>query len=332
MSERWAEVGERGTYWGVFFVATVNRLLGRTFGRAVLTPVAAYFYLTGGAQRRASRDYLRRVWRAGFLPRRPGLIDGFRHFLTFSWAALDKLVAWSGGIRREDVDGVGGSEGASDVLAEARRSGRGALILTAHLGNPEVVRAIASMSGSFRINVLVHTVHAEMFNRVVKRFAPDSPVRLMQVTDIDLGMAMRLSEAVGRGEWIVMTGDRVAVKERESASVQVDFLGAAAPFATGPYILASALRCPTYTLFCLKHGKRYAVDFELFADPVELPRGRRQEAIRRYAQLFAQRLERALARAPFQWFNFYDYWPSRSAESPARGASETEDRTLRPSL
>ncbi|MEP7211376.1 MAG: lipid A biosynthesis acyltransferase [Alphaproteobacteria bacterium] len=315
MSERWAEVGERGTYWGVFLVASINRLLGRTAGRVVLAPVAAYFYLTGGAQRRASRDYLTRAWRAGLLPRRPGLIDGFRHFLTFSWAALDKLVAWSGGIKRDDVDGVGGSKDASDLLAEARRSGRGALILTAHLGNPEIVRAIASTAGKFRINVLVHTAHAEMFNRIVQRFAPDSPVRLMQVTDVDLGMAMRLSAAVERGEWIVMTGDRVAVKERQSSSVQVDFLGAQAPFAAGPYILASALRCPTYTLFCLKRGKRYTVEFELFADPVELPRGRRQEAIQRYAQMFALRLERALARAPFQWFNFYDYWPSRSADT-----------------
>jgi predicted LPLAT superfamily acyltransferase len=296
--------------------------MGRAVGRAVLTPVAAYFYLTGGAQRRASRDYLRRVWQAGFLPHRPGLVDGFRHFLTFSWAALDKIVAWSGGIKREDVDGVGGSKGASDVLAEARRSGRGALILTAHLGNPEVVRAIASMSGGFRINVLVHTVHAEMFNRVVQRFAPDSPVRLMQVTDIDLGMAMRLSAAVERGEWIVMTGDRVAVKERDMSSVPVDFLGASAPFAAGPYILASALRCPVYTLFCLQQNKRYTVEFELFADPVELPRGQRPEAIGRYAQTFALRLERALARAPFQWFNFYDYWATRPIETLAPGAPD----------
>lgn len=321
MSERWAEVGERGAYWSIFFVAAVYRLLGRTVCRAVLAPVAAYIYLTGGAQRRASHDYLVRAWRAGLLPREPGLGAGLRHFLTFSWAALDKLAAWTGGIRRADVDGVGDGP-AGKAFAEARNSGRGALVLTAHLGNPEVVRAIAAIGGTFRINVLVHTVHAEMFNRVVQRFAPDSPVRLVQVTDIDLGVAMRLSEAVGRGEWIVMTGDRVPVKEREAASVPVNFLGASAPFAAGPYILASALRCPTYTLFCLKQGKRYTVDLEPFADPVDLPRGARQQAIRSYAQMFAQRLERALARAPFQWFNFYDYWPSRADETPARRSPE----------
>ena len=86
-------------------------------------------------------------------------------------------------------------------------------------------------------------------------------------------------------------------------------------------------------MFCLKRGKRYTVDFEPFADPVELPRGRRPEAIRRYAQMFAVRLERALAREPFQWFNFYDYWPSRVVETEARRATDlSEDRTVRPRL
>ncbi|MBI1359088.1 MAG: lipid A biosynthesis acyltransferase [Alphaproteobacteria bacterium] len=324
MSDGWAEVRERGAYWGIFFVASVYRLLGRTMSRAVLVPVATYFYLTGGAQRRASSDYLNRAWQAGLLSRPPGLLSGFRHFVTFSWAALDKLAAWTGGIRRSDIEGVGG-----DRFETARNSGRGALVLTAHLGNPEVVRAIASISGRFRINVLVHTIHAEMFNRVIQRFAPDSPVRLVQVTEIDLATAMGLAEAVERGEWIVMTGDRVAVKERKASSVMVDFLGAPAPFAVGPYILASALRCPVYTLFCLKHRKRYAVEFEAFADPVELPRGRRGEAIRTYAQTFARRLERAVARAPFQWFNFYDYWPSRLTGQPRRVRSANAE-SVRP--
>ncbi len=313
MSDGWAEVRERGAYWGIFLVAAVYRILGRTASRCMLVPVAAYFYLTGGAQRRASSDYLERVWKAGFLPRRPGVLSGFRHFRTFSWAALDKLVAWTGGIRRSDIEGVGNAR-----FDSARSGGRGALVLTAHLGNPEVVRAIASITGKIRINVLVHTIHAEMFNRVIQRFAPDSPVRLVQVTEIDLAMAMGLAEAVGRGEWIVMTGDRVAVSGHETSSVMVDFLGAPAPFAAGPYILASALKCPVYTLFCLKQGNRYAVEFEPFADPVELPRGRRGEAIQKYAETFAQRLERALAKAPFQWFNFYDYWPSRPTAKPRR--------------
>jgi predicted LPLAT superfamily acyltransferase len=308
MSQNWSEVGERGAVWGLYFVVGVYRLLGRTVCRIVLAPIVTYFYLTGGDQRRASRDYLTRAWKAGYLPRRPGFWLGLRHFIGFSYALLDKLAAWTGQIRAKDVEGV--HDGLFDA---AKTNGRGALVLTAHLGNPEIVRAVATVSRRFRVNVLMHTIHAEKFNRVLEKMSPDAPVRLVQVTEIDVGVAMRLSEAVSRGEWVVMTGDRVAVKDGSTSAVSVDFMGAPAAFATGPYILASALKCPAYTMFCLKQGGRYHVDFELFADPVSLPRGRREEALRSYAAEFARRLERAVSRAPMQWFNFYDYWATTPA-------------------
>ncbi|MDZ4759877.1 MAG: lipid A biosynthesis acyltransferase [Alphaproteobacteria bacterium] len=303
MSENWSSVGERGGLWGLYLVVGVYKALGRTVCRIVLAPVVTYFYLTGGSQRRASRDYLKRAFEAGRLGKRPGFFDGLRHFLTFSDALLDKLAAWTGRIRPRDIDGV--HDGLFDA---AKKAGRGAVVLTAHLGNPEVIRAVATVSGRFRVNVLVHTAHAENFNRVIERFSPDAPVRLVQVSQIDVGVAMRLSAAVERGEWVVMTGDRSAVRDPEGSSVEVDFLGAPARFPTGPYVLAAALKCPTYTMFCLKRGKRYAVEFELFADPVLLPRTRRAEALRAHAAIFAGRLEKMVARAPFQWFNFYDYW------------------------
>lgn len=328
MSERWAEVGERGAYWALHLVALAYRLVGRTFCRAVLVPAAAYFYLTGGAQRKASKDFLLRAWRAGLLARPPSAWDGFKHFLTFSWAALDKFGAWTGHVRREALDGA--SEG---LFNEVKRSGRGVMVLTAHVGNPEVMRAIGALSKDFRVNVLVHTRHAERFNRLVERFSPASPVRLFQVSEVDVGIAMRLSEAVSRGEWVVMTADRVAVKGGEASSVAVDFLGAPAPFASGPYILAAALGCPTYTLFCMQEGDRYRIGFELLAAKLELPRKTRQDAIRRYAAEFARRLERAVAMSPFQWFNFYDYWragtnePRRQAESRPASDPAGELRT-----
>lgn len=304
MSDKWAEIGERGTwgaYAGTLTLAVVYRLLGRTLCRMAVTPVATYFYLAGAKQRQASLDYLGRAWKAGLLPRRPGFWDGLRHFVIFSYASVDKLAAWTGRIRREDVDGASG-----DLVKAAKASG--ALIVTAHLGNPEVVRAIAAMSGAFRVTVLVHTVHAAGFNRAMQQMSPGSPVRLMQVTDIDLGMAMRLSEAVNRGEWVVMAADRVAVKDGEGSAVTVDFLGAPALFPTGPFVLASALKCPTYTLFCFQHRGRYRVEIDLLDNPVSLPRGRRAEALKGYVEKYARRLEQALAKAPFQWFNFYDYW------------------------
>ncbi len=313
MTKAWAGMSERGALWGVQLTAGVYRLLGRSVCRAMLVPVAGYFYLSGSAQRRASREYLTRMWQAGHLPRKPGFGDGFRHFLAFAYASLDKLAAWTGAIKPGDVDGVH-----DGLFEEAKKNGRGAVVITAHVGNPEVIRAVATVNRRFRVNVLVHTLNAERFNSVIEKHSPDSPVRLVQVTQIDMAVAMKLGEAVARGEWVVLTGDRVAVMSGEASSLQVDFLGAPAQAPTGPYVLAAALGCPFYTLFCVRKGRRYNVSFELLADPLKLPRGRREEAIGDYAAIFSRRLEAAVARAPFQWFNFYDYWPEQAtAQAPA---------------
>jgi len=318
MSGKWANVGERGAFWGVWLLAAVYRVLGRTVCQAVLVPVAGYFFVTGAAQRRASRDYLMRAWRAGYLPKQPGLGDSFRHFLTFSFASLDKLAAWTGRIRAEDVEGTG--EGLFDSV---KKASEGAVILTAHLGNPEIVRAIATVGRRRPVNVLVHTLHAERFNRVIARFSPDAPVRLVQVTQIDVGVAMKLSEAVAAGEWVVIAADRVAPTSGAASAAAVDFIGARALFPTGPMVLASALKAPVYTLFCTRTARRYRIAFERFAEVVEIPRARRAEAIKGYVEAFARRLEGEVARAPFQWFNFYDYW--LAGEEPEAAARPAPD-------
>jgi predicted LPLAT superfamily acyltransferase len=313
MAKGWQDVGERGAAWGVWLTAYVYRLLGRTVCRVMLAPVVAYFYIAGKAQRDASKEYLERVWRAGYLPRRPGFAMGYRHFLSFAFATLDKLAAWTGNIRLKDVEGV-----EDGLFHEAKVNGRGAVVISAHLGNPEVIRAIATVNKRFRVNVLMHTLHAERFNRMMQTFSPESPVRMVQVTQIDVGTAMQLSDAISRGEWVVLMGDRIAVNGGEASSVPVDFLGAPAQLPMGPFVLAAALRCPTYTLFCTRKGERFRVKFELLADPVKLPRANRAEAIRDYASAYAGRLEKAIATAPLQWFNFYDYWP----EAPAPKSAE----------
>jgi predicted LPLAT superfamily acyltransferase len=48
--------------------------------------------------------------------------------------------------------------------------------------------------------------------------------------------------------------------------------------------------------------------FEAFAECVRLPRATREQELGRYAQAYADRLEHYCRLAPFQWFNFFDFW------------------------
>ncbi len=47
-----------------------------------------------------------------------------------------------------------------------------------------------------RLNVLMHTRHAEQFNRILSRLNPHNNVRFIEVTDFGPGLAMRLADLV----------------------------------------------------------------------------------------------------------------------------------------
>lgn len=302
---RWSVMRERGAIWGLHVLAAVYRLLGRTVCLAAMAPVVLYFFATGREQRRASRDFLDRMWRAGHLSRKPTLWTSYRHFLAFGGSALDKFAAWTGGIAYSKLRGAGVA-----ALNELVASGRGAFIMTAHLGNPDVVRAIGVLGNHVPLNVLVHTENARLFNRVINQFSPQAPVRAIPVTKVGVDTAIVLSEAISRGEWVVMVGDRVPVT-LDGRVVDVPFFGEMAAFPQGPYVLAAILKTPVYLLFCARDRGRFEVTFSKLADCIELPRHNRLSAIRSYAEQYARALEEQAAAWPLQWFNFYSFWHKR---------------------
>ncbi|WP_420471498.1 hypothetical protein [Brevundimonas sp. FT23042] len=298
----WADMKERGAAWGPALMGLIYRVLGRTGCRIVATPVILYFYLAGRRQRLASLDYLRRVWRFQGRPGRPGHRQAIRHFLAFGDSLIDKMEAWIGRIDRLQVDEI-----ESDDFEAMRNDRRGTLILSAHVGATEIVRAIASRHQKRRINILIHSPHAARYNALIQRYAPQSQVSLVQVSAFNVGTAAALSATIERGEWVVIMADRMPLKDTGRA-ITADFLGAPAAFPEGPFVLAAALRCPVYTLFCYKQNGRYRSQVSLLTDGVALPRGQRAEGLQQLVRKYVAELQTLVLSAPYQWFNFYAYW------------------------
>lgn len=300
--KHWAEETERGAAWGPALLAFVYRLLGRRVCLVFMTPAMLYFFITGARQRRASADYLRRVWAFTGRPGRPNLAHVLRHFFAFGASLVDRFGAWIGQIDRADVEAIDG-----DAFEAMRADARGALILSAHVGATEVVRAIASRYQHRRISIVIHAEHAARYNAAIRRFAPESQVSLIPAADFSVASAVAVSAAIERGEWVVLMGDRLPVR-RDAPSITADFLGAPAAFPQGPFVLAAALRCPVYMLFCYRLGRRYRAHVSLLSGGVSAPRRGRVAALGALVQRYARSLEDLVAAAPYQWFNFYDYW------------------------
>ena len=126
-----------------------------------------------------------------------------------------------------------------------------------------------------------------------------------------------MQQRIERGELLVIVGDRTPARE-SGRTTQVPFLGANAPFAQGPYVLAHALGCPVYLFFCLKEEGGYRIYFEHFAEQIALPRRGRIEHIAEWTRRYAARLEHFCCKAPYQWFNFFDFWARPSGGANGR--------------
>jgi predicted LPLAT superfamily acyltransferase len=310
----WWRIAERGSRTGMRLLALSQRLLGMRATRLWLHPIVAYFVLTGRAARLESRRYFARLRAASPAEATPspGWRAAYRHMFAFADAGLDKLAAWSGRVAQADIAFDDAS--AFEALVA---SGKGALVIGAHLGNLEMTRALAVRGARVKVTAVVYTGHARRFNSVLAGAHRDFASRMLEVTDFGPETAMLMQERIDAGELLVIVGDRVPAHEAGRV-VDVPFLGCAAPFAQGPYVLAHALGCPVYLFFCLKEQGGHRLYFEPFAERIELPRRERAAHLAAHAHRYAQRLEHYCRKAPYQWFNFFDFWARERGEGHGR--------------
>lgn len=299
MSHHWAQRGEATFVLGMKLLYAIHQRLGRGPFVVCMTPVLAWYWLTRPAARAASRQFQARVAAQRGTP----AASTWAHLRAFADTMLDKLLAMHGRFPAHRVRAEGDAAVWSLIHA-----GRGALLLTAHMGCLELCQALAQRDGGFRLTVLVHTRHAERFNRVLRQLNPNSPVELLQVTELTPASAVLLADRIGRGELVAMAADRVPVRPAPGATVQAEFLGAPAPWPIGPHVLAALLQCPVFFMSCVCEGSVYVQRFVPLAERVVLPRAQRREALTVQAQRFAHQLEAQALATPLQWFNFFPFW------------------------
>lgn len=308
-STHWAKKQENGSYLAIRILLLLYRFGGKWLIMLVLGPVLGYFFVKDRAARQASLSYLQRLHaHAGTqspFRRTPGYRQAFAHFWQFAMAALAKIDSWLGRIKPQQVQ-YGGSLQFEHIMPPGRS--RGAVLIGSHLGNQEVCRALVRSKYPVRINVLAHTKHTAAFNRILKETNSDVDLQLIEVTELTPAVSVMLTDCIDRGELVVIVGDRISAQTPERA-VWADFLGRPAPFAIGPWVLASLLQCPVYLMFCMKEAQGYNLMFEPFADEyITLPRKTRQQELQKLVARYAAKLEQVLYRYPYQWFNFYDFW------------------------
>jgi predicted LPLAT superfamily acyltransferase len=294
VSLAWQQQPERGSRIGVRAMIWVAESLGRPVARVLLYPICGYFLLSSGAARRSVARFRERV-----LGRPASWTELFRHYHAFASTILDRLYFLRAQLDSFDVQFHG-----LDVLDRELAKGQGCVLLGAHLGSFEVVRAVGIFRRQLEIRVLMDEQNAPMVRSLIQELNPAVAGTVIQVGGVET--MLQVKECLDGGGIVGMMGDRMTQNDR---AIACKFFGREAQFPTGPIRLAHVTRAPVLLFFGLyRGGNRYEIHLESFSLEAPPSHDRRDVDVNQAVQRYADRLEDFCRRAPENWFNFYDYW------------------------
>ena len=314
MKQEWIDRPEGGSAFGYRLISTFAMLCGRTAARLVLFPITAFFLMKRGPERRAARDYLQLA-----LGRKPTLLDVAKQFHTFAAVILDRVFLLSERFKRFDIQ-VHGLDG----LREQWDKQQGVLVFGSHLGSFDVLRVLAQFRSDVKVRVVLDTEQNPQLTRILNAFNPDLARSIINARQDGTVTALAIKEALDEAALVTLLVDRARPGNQVAS---VDFLGRPAPFPTGPWQIAAALKVPVVLCFGLyKGGNRYELHFEVFAETLRVERTDREASLNAIIQRYADRLAHYTRGAPYNWFNFSDFWQLNSHSDNSGPARDVPPR------
>ena len=309
-SEHWADKVEHTSVFGIKILFNLYKFFGKLPFRFALAPVVFCIWLTDPKARQSSIDYLKKAHRIGYLANTPSLFTSLWHMFYFAETILDKmLVIWS----REISENIEVEN--EEIIKKLIASGKGAIVLTSHMGCVEAMMHYGSLS-KMRIIALIHSGNTSRFTHMVENSDVLRQIEFWEVTQLNPASIMKLEEKCAKGYFVFIAGDRIPIHSK--AMTKVRFVGSDANLPTGGVILAHMLGLPLLSVTCwrkktsgstnTKGANCYQVRFAELTKQVILPRGKRDQECQYLMQRYAQELEYGLKQSPFDWFNFYRFW------------------------
>lgn len=292
----WRKRQERSNMLMLRMMSWISLRLGRRVARLVLHLIAAYFVLFAPDSRRASLNYLPRA-----LGRPATWLDLYRHFFCFAATIHDRIYLINRRYDLFDIE-IQGEEHIRPLI----NAGKGVLLMGAHLGSFEVMRAIGRQLPGLRVAMVMHEDNAQKINAMLTAINAEAAMDVIPLGRID--SMLQVQERLDGGMLVGMLSDRTLGHE---PMVPVNLLGASAALPTGPFRMAALLRRPVVFMAGLyMGGNRYQVHFDTLADFSDIPSGQRGQAVEAAIARYAELLNRYTRLSPYNWFNFFDYWQS----------------------
>lgn len=306
VARSWKQREERSNAALLRLMVWASLRFGRRLGRVLLYPLTWYFVLSDKAGRRASRAYLRRIQ-----TQPPTLYEVFKHFWSFSSTVHDRLYLLHNQWQLFEIRTRN-----QEIIDAALAEGHGALLMGAHLGSFEVLRAAGRSRTSLRVVIAMYERNARKLNAALASINPDASADIISLGQPE--SMLQVWEHLDRGAVVGMLADRFL--EEDSGQMR-PFLGSPAQWPEGPFRMAAVLKQPVFFmtgLYC--GGNKYSLHFEPLADFSAVSCADREQAIGAAMTRYVALVEQYCRAAPYNWFNFFDFWLDDA--EPARGPDD----------
>ncbi len=289
----WTERKERGSSRSIRFMHWLCRHRFQRIVHLLLYPIVAYFFLTSGDTKKASRHFFLRA--TGSF----SWLDHYKQLMCFSRSLVDRISILMGESKHITVHAHG-----REQLIDAQNRGQGAILLGAHLGSFEACKGLVKEQSNIDVHIVAYHGSSQKIRSVLDEINPEMAKRVIDPSDPEAVFKMR--EVVESGGFLAILADRVGLGDK---TVKVNFLGGDIQLPAGPYLLASILRCPVYCFFGMRIDHNvYESHTVKLADQVTIPRNQRSEYLTKYAQQYANILAEHAQNHPHNWFNFFEFW------------------------
>lgn len=271
----------------------VMKTAGLRFAYGLLLFVAGWYLLFARSSNRHLRYYFRQ--RLGY-SRAKTFGAMYRNYFVFGQSLIDKVALMAG----LDVPFSYDFEG-EVWLRQMVIQGRGGLLMSAHIGNWEIAGHLLKRLNT-TINVVMYDGEDEQIKAYLESVTGGRNMKLILIKN-DLSHIFAISDALSNNELVCMHADRFVEGNKTINSV---FLGEAAAFPAGPFVLASRLKVPVSFVFAFKETSSH---YHLFAtEPRDYSGFAKTDRLDTLLNDFVAEMEAKTRRYPLQWFNYYDFW------------------------
>jgi predicted LPLAT superfamily acyltransferase len=222
----------------------------------------------------------------------------WRQYHNFTTVYLDRLVPY-------DNSNISCTRDNQDFIHKVLDRGRGGILLMSHMGSWELAAHLLQLKKSAQILLYLGENHKKQLEKTRKVILAKLGVRIIAVSK-DAGSPFDIVEGFNflrNGGLVSLTGDRLWHKDQRT--VPVRFLGHQVFLPETPHIFALLSGAPLLIFFITRKGnKSYHISVSKPIYVRAQSREERQDAIKASAQAYANLLEEAVRRQPYEWYHF----------------------------